>query len=99
MASRTDTARLLVRLFERDLWDIHGVADYLNISRSSVNTLISLPEKRFPEPIFESRDKNRHPLRLWWREDVEKWAESRPSSRSSESSTAKSKKKKGEVSS
>ena len=97
MASRAETERLLGRLLDNDVLEIHGVAELLGISRSSVNTLIALEDKGFPEPIFESRGKKRHPLRLWWREDIENWSASRPSSRTSSSST-KSKNKKGEAS-
>ena len=96
MASRTEIERLLGRLLDKDVLEIHGVAELLGISRSSVNTLIALEEKGFPEPIFESRGKKRHPLRLWWREDVENWSASRPSSRTSSAST-KSKNKRGEA--
>ncbi len=95
MASRTEVERLLGRLLDKDVLDIHAVADLLGITRSSVNTLIAIEEKGFPAPIFESRGKKRHPLRLWWRADIEKWSESRPSSRSSAS--VKSKSKKGEL--
>jgi predicted DNA-binding transcriptional regulator AlpA len=92
MASRTETERLLGRLLDKDVLDIHGVAQTLGISRSSVNTLIAREEKEFPAPLFESTGKKRHPLRLWWREDIEKWSENRPSSRTS-SAPVKSKKK------
>jgi predicted DNA-binding transcriptional regulator AlpA len=94
MASRTETERLLGRLLDKDVLDIHGVADLLGISRSSVNTLIAIKEKEFPEPIFISEGKKRHPLRLWWRQDIESWSSARPSSRSSAS--VKSKSKRGE---
>lgn len=96
MASRTETERLLGRLLDKDVLDIHGVAQTLGISRSSVNTLIALEEKGFPAPLFESTGEKRHPLRLWWRADIEKWSESRPSSRTSASVKSKSKNKKGE---
>ena len=96
MASRTETERLLGRLLDKDVLDIHGVAQTLGISRSSVNTLIAREEKEFPAPLFESTGKKRHPLRLWWREDIEKWSENRPSSRTS-SAPVKSKSKKGEA--
>ena len=92
MASRTETERLLGRLLDKDVLDIHGVAQTLGISRSSVNTLIALEEKGFPAPLFESTGKKRHPLRLWWREDIEKWSENRPSSRTI-ATPVKSKKK------
>ena len=91
-ASRSEVQRLLERLLDRDVLDIHGVARTLGISRSSVNTLIALEEKGFPAPIFQSSGSKRHPLRLWWRQDIEKWKESRPSSRTS-STSVKSKKK------
>jgi predicted DNA-binding transcriptional regulator AlpA len=96
MASRTEVERLLERLLDQDVLDIHGVAQTLGISRSSVNTLIALEEKGFPAPLFESTGERRHPLRLWWRQDIEKWSENRPSSRSS-SASAKSKSRKGEA--
>ena len=90
--SRSEVERLLGRLLDMDVLDIHGVARTLGISRSSVNTLIALEEKGFPAPIFQSSGSKRHPLRLWWREDLEKWVEARPSSRTS-STSVKSKKK------
>ena len=90
MASRTEVERLLGRLLDKDVLDIHGVAELLGITRSSVNTLIAIQEKGFPAPIFESRGKKRHPLRLWWRTDVEQWADNRPSSRSSAAVKSKS---------
>ena len=80
MASRSETLRLLERFFSRDVLDIHGVAELLGMRRSSVNTLISQPSNRFPEPLYELRGKNRHPLRLWWKADIEAWASARPSS-------------------
>ncbi len=89
MTSRSETARILERLFEKDVLDIHGVADWLEISRSSVNTLISIPEKAFPAPIYELRGKNRHPVRYWWKLDIENWKNSRSQSKSSK--TVKSK--------
>mgnify|MGYP000512883871 CR=1 FL=1 len=73
MASRTEVERLLGRLLDKDVLDIHGVAQTLGISRSSVNTLIAREEKEFPAPLFESTGEKRHPLRLWWREDIEKY--------------------------
>ncbi len=81
MASRSETSKLLQRLFEKDVLDIHGVAEVLEMKRSSVNTLIVRPSSGFPEPFFELRGKQRHPLRLWWREDVEHWIDQRPSSK------------------
>jgi len=77
MTSKSETAQILAQLFEKDVLDIHGVAEMLNISRSSVNTLISLPRKSFPAPLFELRGEKRHPIRYWWREDVEMWRNSR----------------------
>ena len=90
--SRSEVQRLLERLLDRDVLDIHGVARTLGISRSSVNTLIALEEKGFPAPLYESTGENRHPVRLWWRADIEEWSESRPSSRTS-SASVKSKKR------
>lgn len=77
MASRAEAARQLHRLLARDVLDIHGVADLLHIKRSSVNTLLVRKEASFPKPIYEVRGKNRHPIRLWWRADVENWLQRR----------------------
>jgi hypothetical protein len=82
MTSRSETLRSLESFFSGDVLDIHGVAELLGVRRSSVNTLISTESKRFPEPLYELRGKNRHPLRLWWKPDVEAWAAGRPSSTS-----------------
>jgi predicted DNA-binding transcriptional regulator AlpA len=73
MTSRTEMARLL----KAEVLDIHGVAKLLGISRSSVNTLIVRDSADFPRPIYESRGSERHPVRLWWREDVEEWEATR----------------------
>lgn len=81
MASRSDAAKQLQRLLDREVLDIHGVAELLGIQRSSVNTLLVRDGSSFPESIYELRGKNRHPLRLWWREDVEAWLRNRPSNR------------------
>jgi predicted DNA-binding transcriptional regulator AlpA len=86
MASRSEAIRQLQKLFDGDVLDIHGVAELIQMRRSSVNTLIVRENSDFPEPIFELRGKNRHPLRLWWREDVERWLSQRPSSRQSSNS-------------
>lgn len=86
MTSRSQAARLL----KTEVLDIHAVAKLLGISRSSVNTLIVRDSADFPKPIYESRGSERHPVRLWWREDVENWSANRPSSRTS-STSAKSK--------
>jgi predicted DNA-binding transcriptional regulator AlpA len=86
MASRSEAIRQLQKLFDGDVLDIHGVAELIQMRRSSVNTLIVRENSDFPEPIFELRGKNRHPLRLWWREDVERWLSQRSSSRQSSSS-------------
>jgi predicted DNA-binding transcriptional regulator AlpA len=75
MTSRADAARLL----KAEVLDIHGVAKLLGISRSSVNTLIVRDSAEFPRPIYESRGSERHPVRLWWRADIEKWEASRTS--------------------
>lgn len=69
MSSRTDVAALLAR----DVLDLHGVAALLDISRSSVNTLRVRRSARFPEPIYESAGSGRHPIRLWWRQDIVDW--------------------------
>lgn len=81
MASKTEAIRQLQKLFGGDVLDIHGVAQLIQMQRSSVNTLLTRESSDFPEPIFELRGKKRHPLRLWWREDVEIWLGNRPSSR------------------
>ena len=73
MTSRSEAARLLTA----DVLDIHGVAKLLGISRSSVNTLIVRDSAAFPRPIYESRGSERHPVRLWWRADIQEWEESR----------------------
>ena len=78
MTSRADAARLL----KAEVLDIHGVAKLLGISRSSVNTLIVRDSAEFPRPIYESRGSERHPVRLWWRADIEKWETSRTSLKS-----------------
>ena len=78
MTSRADAARLL----KAEVLDIHGVAKLLGISRSSVNTLIVRDSAEFPRPIYESRGSERHPVRLWWRADSEKWEASRTSLKS-----------------
>jgi predicted DNA-binding transcriptional regulator AlpA len=61
------------QLLINSILDIHGVAELLGIKRSSVNTLISKPEFNFPEPIYETSGEQRHPVRLWYRKDVEEW--------------------------
>ena len=78
MTSRAEAARLL----KTEVLDIHGVANLLGISRSSVNTLIVRDSADFPRPIYESRGSERHPVRLWWRVDIEEWEASRTSSKS-----------------
>lgn len=77
MTSRNEAARLL----KAEVLDIHGVAKLLGISRSSVNTLIVRESAEFPLPIYESRGSERHPVRLWWRADIQEWEESRLSSK------------------
>ena len=77
MTSRAEAARLL----KAEVLDIHGVAKLLGISRSSVNTLIVRDIADFPRPIYESRGSERHPVRLWWRIDIQEWEESRLSSK------------------
>ena len=68
MTSRSEAARLL----KAEVLDIHGVVRLLGISRSSVNTLIVRESAAFPRPVYESRGSERHPVRLWWRADIEK---------------------------
>lgn len=78
MTSRSEAARLL----KAEVLDIHGVAKLLGISRSSVNTLIVRESAGFPRPIYESRGSERHPVRLWWRADVQEWESSRSGQKS-----------------
>jgi predicted DNA-binding transcriptional regulator AlpA len=69
MTSRAEASRLL----KAEVLDIHGVAKFLGISRSSVNTLLVRPNSEFPAPIYESKGSGRHPVRLWWRTDIQDW--------------------------
>ena len=78
MTSRSEAARLL----KAEVLDIHGVVRLLGISRSSVNTLIVRESAAFPRPVYESRGSERHPVRLWWRADIEKWEAYRASLKS-----------------
>lgn len=78
MTSRAEAAKLL----KTEVLDIHGVGKLLGISRSSVNTLIVRDSADFPRPIYESRGSERHPVRLWWRADIEQWESSRTSLKS-----------------
>jgi predicted DNA-binding transcriptional regulator AlpA len=82
MTSRSEAAKLL----KTEVLDIHGVGKLLGISRSSVNTLIVRDSADFPRPIYESRGSERHPVRLWWRADIEQWESSRTSRKSRGSS-------------
>lgn len=82
MTSRSEAAKLL----KTEVLDIHGVGKLLGISRSSVNTLIVRDSADFPRPIYESRGSERHPVRLWWRADIEAWESSRTSLKSRGSS-------------
>ena len=82
MTSRSEAAKLL----KTEVLDIHGVGKLLGISRSSVNTLIVRDSADFPRPIYESRGSERHPVRLWWRADIEQWESSRSSLKSRGSS-------------
>lgn len=77
MTSRVEAAKLL----KSEILDIHAVAKFLGISRSSVNTLIVRRSSNFPKPIYESRGSERHPVRLWWKGDIEEWESSRESQR------------------
>lgn len=74
MVSREEAAYLLAA----EILDIHEVATLLGIKRSSVNTLRVRRAAKFPKPIYESAGEGRHPVRLWWREDVVAWIERRP---------------------
>ena len=85
MASRSEAIRQLQKLFDGDVLDIHGVAEIIQMRRSSVNTLLVRENSDFPSPIFELRGANRHPLRLWWREDIERWNSQRSSSKQTSS--------------
>jgi predicted DNA-binding transcriptional regulator AlpA len=78
MTSRSEAAKLL----KTEVLDIHAVAKFLGISRSSVNTLIVRASAEFPTPIYESRGSERHPVRLWWRADIEEWESVRVKHRS-----------------
>jgi predicted DNA-binding transcriptional regulator AlpA len=78
MTSRAEAARLL----KAEVLDIHGVARLLGISRSSVNTLLVRESANFPRPLYESRGSERHPVRLWWKADIEEWDSSRSSTKS-----------------
>lgn len=78
MTSRSEAAKLL----KTEVLDIHGVGKFLGISRSSVNTLIVRESAAFPRPIYESRGSERHPVRLWWKADIEEWEASRMNSKS-----------------
>ena len=82
MTSRSEAAKLL----KTEVLDIQGVGKLLGISRSSVNTLIVRDSADFPRPIYESRGSERHPVRLWWRADIEQWESSRTSLKSRGSS-------------
>jgi len=82
MTSRSEAAKLL----KNEVLDIHGVGKLLGISRSSVNTLIVRDSADFPRPIYESRGSERHPVRLWWRADIEQWETTRTSLKSRGSS-------------
>ena len=77
MTSRSEAARLL----KAEVLDIHGVARLLGISRSSVNTLMVRESAGFPRPIYESKGSERHPVRLWWRAEIEEWDQKRSSRR------------------
>jgi predicted DNA-binding transcriptional regulator AlpA len=83
MTSRSEAAKLL----KTEVLDIHGVAKFLGVSRSSVNTLIVRESAEFPVPIYESRGSERHPVRLWWRADIEEWETSRSTQKSKGGST------------
>jgi predicted DNA-binding transcriptional regulator AlpA len=73
MTSRAEVARIL----KREILDIHGVAEVTGMSRVSVNTLFNRPSAEFPRPIYETSGEQRHPVRLWYRKDVEQWQRER----------------------
>lgn len=80
---KEEAKKFLEATFGTELLDIHGVSEFLDMSRSSVNTLISRKESNFPKPIYKSKKENykgksRNPFRLWWVEDIENWLDSRP---------------------
>lgn len=63
---------------DRNLIEIKDVAKVLGVSVSSVHSLISRGSDGFPTPIFEKRGTSRSAIRLWWKPDVETWAQGRP---------------------
>jgi hypothetical protein len=73
MTSRADVARIL----RKEVLDIHGVAEVTGMSRSSVNALLTRPSAGFPTPVYETCGDHRHPVRLWYRADVENWNRTR----------------------
>lgn len=73
MTTRTEVARIL----RKEVLDIHGVADLTGMSRSSVNALMIRPSAGFPPPVYETSGDHRHPIRLWFRADVEEWDRTR----------------------
>jgi predicted DNA-binding transcriptional regulator AlpA len=73
MVSRQQLGELL----RREVVDIHGVAEILGMSRSSVNVLLIRPASKFPKPIYETKGDNRRPIRLWLRQEVIAWRDSR----------------------
>ena len=64
-------------LLKKEVVDIHGVAEILEMSRSSVNVLLIRPSSKFPKPVYETKGTNRRPVRLWLRQEVIAWRDSR----------------------
>jgi len=75
VASRDELKRIL----RKDILDIHGIAAITGMSRSSINTLLVRRSAGFPDPIYETSGDHRHPVRLWYRKDVEEWQSKRRS--------------------
>lgn len=67
-----------MRILREEVLDTHGVAEYLNVPRSSVHTLIYRRRTtEFPMPVFETNGDHRHPVRLWAKKDIDAWAAKR----------------------
>ena len=73
MTTRAEVARIL----RKEVLDIHGVADLTGMSRSSVNALMIRSSAGFPPPVYETSGDHRHPIRLWFRADIEEWDRTR----------------------
>lgn len=64
-------------LLKKEIVDIHGVAEILGMSRSSVNVLLIRPSSKFPKPVYETSGTRRRPVRLWLRQEVISWRDRR----------------------